>query len=157
MFFLVVGVVPFDIVTGIILDKFGELREDSAARADYFSSTAFISGIENSAYEEVDSSFKFDVLNEEDQNRWAYVYFLAHLAKKGRAEYNGAETMVFKAIEENDTSWMPSNKSYFWQDFDNKQNAAPDVDPVEVLQTTCNDLVTKIDALTSMVESLKKA
>jgi len=157
MFFLVVGVVLFDIVTGIILDKFGELREDSAARADYFSSTAFISGIENSAYEEVDSSFKFDVLNEEDQNRWAYVYFLAHLAKKSRAEYNGAETMVFKAIEGNDTSWMPSNKSYFWQDFDNKQNAAPDVDPVEVLQTTCNDLVTKIDALTSMVESLKKA
>ena len=61
MFFLVVGVILFDIVTGIILDKFGELREDSAARADYFSSTAFISGIENSAYEEVDSSFKFEV------------------------------------------------------------------------------------------------
>merc|ERR1711988_1652100 len=155
MFFLVVGVVLFDIVTGIILDKFGELREDTAARADYFGSTAFISGIENSAYEEVDSSFKFEVLNEEHQNRWAYVFFLAHLEVKSRAEYNGAETMVFKAIEANDTSWMPSNKSYFWQDFNNALNAAPEEDPVEKLQEQVVALDKKIDILTGMLQDLK--
>merc|ERR1711907_532490 len=148
MFFLVVGVVLFDIVTGIILDKFGELREDTAARADYFGSTAFISGIENSAYEEVDSSFKFEVLNEEHQNRWAYVFFLAHLEVKSRAEYNGAETMVFKAIEANDTSC-------FWQDFNNAQNAAPEEDPVEKLQEQVVALDKKIDLLTLMLQEKK--
>merc|ERR1712070_470852 len=104
-----------------------------------------------------DSSFKFDVLNEEDQNQWAYVYFLAHLDKKSNAEYNGAETMVFNAITANDTSWMPSNKSYFWQDFEAKQNAAPEEDPVEMLQKSVGDLGVKIEMLTSLVESLKKA
>ena len=51
---------------------------------------------------------------------------------------------------------MPSNKSYFWQDFDNKQNAAPEEDPIETLQTSVTALDKKLDLLASLVEDLKK-
>ena len=36
LFFLVIGVILFDIVTGIIIDKFSALREETAVREKYF-------------------------------------------------------------------------------------------------------------------------
>ena len=36
LFFLVIGVILFDIVTGIIIDRFSALRQDSAERDKYF-------------------------------------------------------------------------------------------------------------------------
>merc|ERR1719198_1563614 len=78
VFFFLLGVILFDIVTGLIIDTFSNLREDTANRLAYMLNTAFISDLERADYEEHGPDFKFDKLNA-DQNTWNYVYFMAYL------------------------------------------------------------------------------
>merc|ERR1712054_105216 len=97
-FFFIVGVILFDVVTGVILDQFGSLREETNARMDFFQNTAFISGIEKGQYEEVHPSFSFDKLNSEDQDMWNYVFFISYINKKKINDLTGAESMIKKLM-----------------------------------------------------------
>ena len=67
LFFFVLGVILFDIVTGIIIDTFGALREATAERISYFQNTAFISELERRDYEELGPGFKLEKLENEEQ------------------------------------------------------------------------------------------
>merc|ERR1719181_1572383 len=123
MFFFAVGVILFDIVTGIILDTFGSLREEKADQMEYHRTTSFIAGITDTDYEEIDPQLKFKQLNDEHQNVWNYVFFLAHLNAKSPADYNGAETMIARMYAAGDTSWMPAGKSWLQQSIENAKNS----------------------------------
>ena len=67
LFFFVLGVILFDIVTGIIIDTFGALREATAERISYLGNTAFISELERGDYEELGPGFKLEKLENEEQ------------------------------------------------------------------------------------------
>ena len=67
LFFLVVGVILFDIVTGIIIDKFSELRERTLHRFRTLRDVGFISDIGRSEYEERGPEFKFDKLQAREE------------------------------------------------------------------------------------------
>merc|ERR1712216_776015 len=84
VFFLVLGVILFDIVTGIIIDKFGELREQTNSRNEYFLNTAFISEFERSDYEEIGPELKLEKMEQPVEN---YILFIAHLRMKDPNDY----------------------------------------------------------------------
>jgi hypothetical protein len=67
-FFIVIGVILFDIVTGIIIDTFGSMREEASARRETIKSQTFMAGIERSVIES--SKLNFDEINEVDQDKW---------------------------------------------------------------------------------------
>ena len=54
-------------ITLQIIDKFGELREITNSRNDYFLNTSFISEFERSEYEELGPQFKLEKLEKEEQ------------------------------------------------------------------------------------------
>merc|ERR1712046_382244 len=72
LFFLVVGVILFDIVTGIIIDKFSAMREADLERDAWRVGTSFIAFIDRSWYEE--QGCKFEVLENEHQ-KWKTTCF----------------------------------------------------------------------------------
>lgn len=109
-FFFVVGVILFNIVAGIIIDAFGGLRELQAERQSQMRNFSFISGIERQDYEE--NGWDFILLDNEEQDKWNYVYFLLHLAKKPEDEYTGAESSINNRILNNDVSWLPDRNSW---------------------------------------------
>jgi drug/metabolite transporter (DMT)-like permease len=112
-FFLVIGVILFDIVTGIIIDKFGELREQTATRLEKIKNSTFIADIERSTCDE--NGLDFDDINAHDQDMWNYVYLMAYLEFKDEDEYTGAESMIAEAIEKWDISWMPQKMCWAMQ------------------------------------------
>ena len=73
LFFFVLGVILFDIVTGIIIDTFGALREATAERISYLGNTAFISELERGDYEELGPGFKLEKLENEEQPIRSYM------------------------------------------------------------------------------------
>jgi len=115
-FFLVIGVILFDIVTGIIIDTFSSLREETAARFDQLKNSSFIADIDRATYDEL--GWSFDELNNLDQDKWGYVYLLCHLKTKDRDELTGAESMIYdkiKSTQSLDISWLPEKISYKMQ------------------------------------------
>ena len=118
-FFLVIGVILFDIVTGTIIDTFGSLREERVSREDNLLNTSFISGISRSTCDE--KNVDFDELNEVHQNMWNYVYLLAHLKTKAPEDYTGAESYIATKIHEQDISWLPENHAWIFQQKEEEQ------------------------------------
>jgi hypothetical protein len=67
-FFVILGVLLFDMVTGIILDAFSELREIQQERQDKMSSETFVSGLDRVKIDEIEgNSVDFKAINEVDQ------------------------------------------------------------------------------------------
>ena len=88
LFFLVVGVILFDIVTGIIIDKFSELRERTLHRFRTLRDVGFISDIGRSEYEERGPEFKFDKLQAREE-----------AARPPRAARGGAARAAVVAVD----------------------------------------------------------
>jgi len=109
-FFIILGALLFNMVTGIIVDTFSSLREETAVRLEKINSESFISGISREEYDEV--GLKFEDLTQEHQNIWSYVYFLLQLDQKDASEMCGAERFVVARIKDNDTSWFPIFMSF---------------------------------------------
>ena len=109
-FFLILGILLFDMVTGIILDTFGALREEVAEREDTLKNVSFISGLERKEIEEI-GGLNFDSINESDQSVWDYIFFVIYLRNKSPSDMTGCETFVHECLEADDTSWVPNRTS----------------------------------------------
>jgi len=109
-FFIILGVLLFNMVTGIILDEFGKLREATAERDDIIANESFISGITRNVYDEY--NLPFEQLKNKDQCMWNYVYFMLYLDQKEKAEFSGAENYVWQCLQADDPSWFPTRTSY---------------------------------------------
>lgn len=128
-FYLILGVILFDIITGVILDQFSILREIGNERQHFLDHTAFISHIPRNEYEEISQSFKFSELTDEHQNMWNYVFFIAYLSQKDAADYSGCESMIMNQKQEGNTQWLPCRNSYHWQEFKKHKHAEAHAGP----------------------------
>lgn len=109
--FLLITLLLIAIISGIIIDKFGELRARREENIADAKSSCFICGRET---KDIDKdltcpSFNFHV--QLQHNLWDYVYFIAYL--KFQEEHNPAgfsalEKYVIDKINKNDASWFPS-------------------------------------------------
>ena len=78
-FFLILGILLFDMVTGIILDTFGALREEVAERHSILANESFISGLERKEIDEIGEGLNFDSINEADQRIWDYIFYIIYI------------------------------------------------------------------------------
>jgi hypothetical protein len=122
-FYIIVGVLLNNIVTGIILDTFGALREAQSERDYRLRNECFITGITRQRYESLD--LNFDELcswNDTSTNHvWNYVYFLQYLHNKDKDYFNGAESYVWEKLEAKDFRWIPSDRCWAIQNDGNKE------------------------------------
>ena len=99
-FFIILGVLLFDMVTGIILDTFGALREEVAEREEKMNNETFVSGLTRQSIEEIEgNSIDFETLNTGDQNQWNYLYVgRASEASEAIRTPAGATTRHFRIV-----------------------------------------------------------
>jgi inositol 1,4,5-triphosphate receptor type 1/inositol 1,4,5-triphosphate receptor type 3 len=115
-FFIVVGVLLFNMVTGIIIDTFASCREETDERMDTLENMCFITGLTRDKMEDMGLDFDGHV---ENLDTWNYLYFYAYLLRKDSSEYNGAESELMSQIERGEPGWLPVRTSYAIQ----QQNA----------------------------------
>ena len=77
-FFLLVITILLNVIFGIIIDTFAELREKSGQQSEDMKNVCFICGLNRQTLDR-DTEEGFDAHSMEDHEVWNYVYFLIHL------------------------------------------------------------------------------
>lgn len=116
MFFIIVLVLLLNIIFGIILDTFSDLREKAKEQHEDMTSKCFICGIEKTKFDEafqkrgIQKGFENEHIDHE-HNMWDYLYFVMHLNHKDETEFTGAETFVWDRMAEEDIGWVPQGRA----------------------------------------------
>lgn len=113
-----VGIVLFNVVTGIMIDEFASIRERADTRARILGTSCFICNMERETYEELGLATgtpTFDEHLEVDHNIWAYLFYIDYIRKKDPTEHNGIESFVRAQLDENALDWIPFKTSFALQ------------------------------------------
>jgi len=107
IFFVVVIIVLFNVVSGIIIDSFGALREQDAALHAEMEGKCFVCGLEIFTLETKGINFKKHI--DEDHFLWNYVNLIVTLRGKDKGDYTGWESFVMSEVANKPPAFMPSN------------------------------------------------
>eukprot|EP01059_Diplonema_ambulator_P003248 TRINITY_DN1291_c0_g2_i1.p1 TRINITY_DN1291_c0_g2~~TRINITY_DN1291_c0_g2_i1.p1 ORF type:complete len:2382 (+),score=530.56 TRINITY_DN1291_c0_g2_i1:118-7263(+) len=113
-FFVIVIVILLNIIFGIIIDTFAELRAEKQKVEEEIRTKCFICGIESSEFDRHAAGFECHI--KRDHNMWFYIYFIHHLRTKDQSEFTGQESFVWNKMMDLDLSFFPSNKAICLQD-----------------------------------------
>lgn len=113
-FFILLNLAAMNIVFGIILDTFAELRASQEARDYDCNNICFICGFERRNFEKDDKDFEEHRLHE--HNLWDYVYYLIYLKSKDPLEYSGLEYYVNEKFAHRNTNWFPIQRTKYLGD-----------------------------------------
>nr|CCC49618.1 conserved hypothetical protein, fragment [Trypanosoma vivax Y486] len=108
IFFALVNIVFLNIMFGIIIDTFGELRDGKRERERDLTSTCFVCGLDADRLEKTHlGGFRAHVKHE--HNMWMYLYFMHYLRRKDPNHFTGQESYVHEKIQRNDLSFFPED------------------------------------------------
>lgn len=118
-FFIIVIIILKNIVFGIIIDTFAELRDKRKSIEDDMRNKCFICNIERHIFDK--RSYGFNKHIRDDHNVWQYIYFLVHLQTKDPTEFNGIESYCDDEIKNRRINWVPLHKAICIGDYDENE------------------------------------
>ena len=108
-FFILVTIIMLNVVFGIIVDTFSELRDEKSKNDEAMKSECFICSLKASDFERFGKGFTHHVKHE--HHMWNYLFFFYHLDQKDPSEFTALEQMVAEKLLKNDYSFFPINRS----------------------------------------------
>jgi hypothetical protein len=105
-FFLILIIMFLNLVFGIILDTFGQLREEREAIEKDQKGKCFICGQDRSDFDRVVNG-GFEQHIEYEQNMWDYLYFMHYVKLKPSEDHNGQEGFVAECMESHEPLFFP--------------------------------------------------
>ncbi|EGR32545.1 hypothetical protein IMG5_078330 [Ichthyophthirius multifiliis] len=108
-FFIFIIIILLNIIFGIIIDSFAELRDAKRFQDQDRKNKCFICNIERSEFE--NKGISFSKHQNKQHNVWNYLFYLIHLKIKNQSDYDGTETYVYEKYIQQDISWFPINQS----------------------------------------------
>lgn len=112
-FFFFVIVILLAIIQGLIIDAFGELRDQLEQVKEDMESKCFICGIGKEYFDKVPHGFEKHVMNE--HNFANYMFFIMHLINKPDTEYTGQETYVWELYQQRCWDFFPVGDCFIKQ------------------------------------------
>jgi len=104
-FFFFIIVIMLAIIQGLIIDAFGELRDQQEQVKDDMESKCFICTLGKEYFDQVPHGFETHTTQE--HNLANYLFFLMHLINKDETEFTGQETYVWKLYQERCWDFFP--------------------------------------------------
>ncbi len=111
-YYFIVNVGMLNLISGVIITTFGQLREDKAKLMEDTVGVCFICSLDKQVFDRASQEpdgFKTHV--KIDHNIWNYLYFIFLLWEQDRDDDDGLEQYVRRAIEANEIVWFPLNKA----------------------------------------------
>lgn len=109
-FFLLVITILLNIIFGIIIDTFAQLRDQKGQTDEDSKNVCFICGISRQAFDrDTEEGFEWHTVHDHDV--WQYVNFIIHLKAIPRTDLNGTESYILELFEKEDISWFPMQRS----------------------------------------------
>ena len=109
-FFIIITLIMLNIINGIIIDAFADLRDKQALFEHDVDNVCFICGLDRWQFEKNGKDFNKHV--EKKHFIWSYVNFLIYLIVLGRENANGIETLIMNKIANNQLNWIPYERTY---------------------------------------------
>ena len=110
-----------NMVFGIMIDTFSELREAQQERKDTLTNTCFMCREHRSEFGEGGKRpVRFSEHIKQEHNISDYILYIAHLYQKDETEHNGLESYVFELAQQEVTSWLP-HKSHLAKASDGRE------------------------------------
>lgn len=112
-FFIWVGMLLFNIITGLMVEGFGSLRDEDKDRKNILENTCFVCGFLRQTYDDLPNfqGPNFDYHKNEEHNFWSYVHLYVYLKRRDESGYSGAESYVSSMMNKGDLSWIPRRNS----------------------------------------------
>uniref|UniRef100_A0A665VDB3 Ryanodine receptor 2b (cardiac) n=1 Tax=Echeneis naucrates TaxID=173247 RepID=A0A665VDB3_ECHNA len=104
-FFFFVIIILLAIIQGLIIDAFGELRDQQEQVKEDMETKCFICGIGSEYFDTVPHGFETHTL--EEHNLANYLFFLMYLINKDETEHTGQESYVWKMYQERCWEFFP--------------------------------------------------
>ena len=120
LFFIVVNTIGLNIVFGIIVDTFSQLRDEKSEQEKDMKNFCFICGLENYVFDRKGNGFKNHVKYE--HNMWQYYKFFLYLDSVEPCDHTAIEGFVYEKLKDNETDFFPQNKARCIVDEDNEQD-----------------------------------
>jgi len=118
-YYIFVITVLLNVIFGIIIDTFGELRTSLASKRASMENACFICGVDRFTFDTQGGGFKRHIT--EDHNMWNYLFMIVHLREKDKTEYNGWEQYVADKMNARDTSFFPLNNAIVLKEHKERQ------------------------------------
>ncbi|XP_034541174.1 inositol 1,4,5-trisphosphate receptor type 2 isoform X3 [Notolabrus celidotus] len=150
LFFFVVIIIVLNLIFGVIIDTFADLRSEKQRKEEILKTTCFICGLERDKFDNKTVSFEEHIKSE--HNMWHYLYFLVLVRVKDPTEYTGPESYVAQMIAEKNLEWFPRMRamSLVSSEGDNEQNE------MRSLQEKLDSTVTLVAQLSGQLFELKE-
>ncbi|XP_071050495.1 ryanodine receptor isoform X2 [Onthophagus taurus] len=104
-FFFFVIIILLAIIQGLIIDAFGELRDQLESVKNDMESNCFICGTSKEYFDSVPHGFDTHV--QQEHNLANYMFFLMHLINKPDTEHTGQETYVWNMYQQRCWDFFP--------------------------------------------------
>ncbi|XP_047452652.1 inositol 1,4,5-trisphosphate receptor type 2 isoform X1 [Mugil cephalus] len=150
LFFFVVIIIVLNLIFGVIIDTFADLRSEKQRKEEILKTTCFICGLERDKFDNKTVSFEEHIKSE--HNMWHYLYFLVLVRVKDPTEYTGPESYVAQMIAEKNLEWFPRMRamSLVSSEGDSEQNE------MRSLQEKLDSTVTLVALLSGQLSELKE-
>lgn len=109
-FFFFVIVILLAIMQGLIIDAFGELRDQQESATEKLESSCFVCDIGKETFDRLPRGFENHTKKE--HNFANYLFFLQHLVNKDETEYTGQETYVREKYDNRDWEFFPVGECF---------------------------------------------
>lgn len=112
LFFIFITLVLLQIIFGIILDTFTQLRFETDDRVADTTGLCFMCGIEKLVFDRAGEGTEGFITHiKNDHLMWNYVRFIIFIWEQDKDDDDGLEQYVRRCIESGDITWFPMNKA----------------------------------------------
>ncbi|XP_016418671.1 inositol 1,4,5-trisphosphate receptor type 1-like [Sinocyclocheilus rhinocerous] len=150
LFFFLVIIIVLNLIFGVIIDTFADLRSEKQRKEEILKTTCFICGLERDKFDNKTVTFEEHI--KEEHNLWHYLYFIVLVRVKDSTEYTGPESYVAQMIKEHNLDWFPRMRamSLVSSDGEGEQNE------LRSLQEKLESTMRLVSNLTNQLTELKE-
>jgi len=105
LFFFVVIIIVLNLIFGVIIDTFADLRSDKQQKEEVLKNSCFICALQRGDFDNKVVTFEEHIRSE--HNMWHYLFFIVLIKVKVSTEFTGPESYVSNMVEEKNLDWFP--------------------------------------------------
>nr|CAB3257468.1 inositol 1,4,5-trisphosphate receptor type 2 [Phallusia mammillata] len=143
LFFFILIIIVLNLIFGVIIDTFADLRSEKQQKDDILKNTCFICGLERKSFDNKTVSFETHV--KEEHNMWHYLYFIVLVKVKDSTEFTGPESYVYNQVKFGKLEWFPRMQA---------MSLAADDEAVE--NNDMRSLLLQLDSTSNLVHTLSR-
>jgi hypothetical protein len=109
LYFFVIIIIVLNLIFGVIIDTFADLRSEKTMKEEILKNSCFICGLGRKEFDNKEVTFEDHI--KQEHNMWNYLSFIVLLKVKDSTEFTGPESYVNQMIQSGDLEWFPHLRS----------------------------------------------